>query len=248
MKMIIAKTVNKILVQAFPEIFNVDFTARMEGELDKVEGGDSEWVEVVEDFYGPFSKGLDQLESRRAELKRSLQEETDEVCEKCGEKMVIKWGRNGRFMACSGFPNCRNTRPLGEEDQPEPTGEMCEKCGAELIVRTGRNGRFVGCSTYPKCNNTRPLSLGVPCPREGCEGELVQRSSRRGKIFYGCSTYGKCKFATWDRPLKQTCPVCDGLFLAEHTGRKGETSLKCLKCGQAVSPDAVSKWDGDGDS
>jgi DNA topoisomerase-1 len=236
----LGKTVNKILVQAFPDIFNVDFTARMEDELDRVESGSSDWVKVIEGFYGPFSKDLDQVETRQAELKQSLQEETDEVCEKCGEKLVIKWGRNGKFMACSGFPKCRNTRPLDGEAQPEPTGEVCKKCGAKMVIRTGRHGRFMACSAYPECKNTRPVSLGVPCPYEGCRGELVERSSKRGKTFYSCSTYPKCEYATWDRPLNQRCPVCNGPFLAQQTGRRGETTLKCLKCRQEGSPEAVS--------
>ena len=222
----LGEMVNEILVEAFPDIINVHFTARMEDELDRVENGEYEWVKVVEDFYGPFSKDLDAAEKNRKKLKERTQEETDEVCEKCGEPMLIKWGRNGKFMACSGFPECRNTRPL-EESVPQPTGETCEKCGAEMVIRTGRRGRFMACSAYPECKNTRPLSLGVSCPRDDCNGELVERSSRRGKTFYSCSNYPDCEFATWDRPLKEVCPACEGLFLAEHTSRKREISTRC---------------------
>ena len=234
----LGRTVTKILVVAFPDIFNVDFTARMEDELDQVANGNVDWVKVVTDFYGPFSKDLNQLESQTADLKRSLQEETGEACEKCGDKMVIKWGRNGKFIACSGFPKCRNTRPLDEEDAPEIIDEKCESCGAQMMVRTGRNGKFLGCSAYPECRNTRPLKLGVPCPKDGCEGELVERSSRRGRTFYGCDRYPDCDFATWAKPLKQECPACSGPFLAEHTSRKGDSSVKCLKCKHTV-PDGV---------
>ena len=224
----------------------MDFTARLEDELDRVESGNIEWQEVVKDFYGPFSKDLDRIENRRAELKRSLQEETDEACEKCGQTMVIKWGRNGRFIACSGFPKCRNTRPLDGEEAQEPTGEVCEKCGAGMIIRTGRNGRFLACSAYPDCKNTRPISLGVRCPREGCNGELVERSSRRGRVFFGCKTYPGCDFASWDRPTGGTCPSCDGPFLAEHTSRNGQTAIRCMKCrhivrGEAASEEAASE-------
>ena len=240
----LGKTVNQILVVAFPDIFNVDFTARMEGELDQVESGNVDWVKVVTDFYGPFSKDLTQLESQTAELKRSLQEETGEVCEKCGDKMVIKWGRNGKFIACSGFPKCRNTRPLEEEDAPEITDETCESCGAQMMVRTGRNGKFLGCSAYPECRNTRPLKVGVPCPKDRCDGELVVRSSRRGRTFYGCGRYPDCDFAAWAKPLKQECPSCGGPFLAEHTSRKGDSSIKCLKCKHTV-PDGVQTEEGE---
>jgi DNA topoisomerase-1 len=235
----LGRTVNRILVESFPDIFDVEFTARMEDELDDVENGESEWLKVVEDFYGPFSRDLDQTENRRAELKRSLQEETDEVCEKCGGKMVIKWGRNGRFLACAEFPKCRNTRPLDGSQQDVSTGEKCEKCGAEMVVKTGRHGRFLACSAYPECKNTRPVSLGLPCLKEGCSGELVERSSKRGKTFYGCSTYPDCDYATWDRPLGEKCPLCGDPYLAERTTRSKQTVLRCLKCDQNISPDAL---------
>ncbi len=225
----LGRTVNRILAEAFPDVFNVDFTARMEDELDQVENGEVGWVKVVEDFYGPFARDLDRAEGRRGELKASLQEETDRICEKCGKTMVIKWGRNGKFMACSGFPECRNTQPL-EASEPEPSGETCEKCGSDMAIRTGRNGRFLACSGYPKCRNTRSISTGVPCPKKDCDGKLLERSSRRGRTFYSCGNYPECTFASWDRPLNRPCPVCEGPFLAERTGRNGRTSLSCLSC------------------
>jgi len=239
----LGETVSRILVKAFPDIFQVNFTARMEDELDRVESGEYGWEKVVEDFYGPFAKDLQRVEEQRAELKASLQEETDEVCEKCGEKMVIKWGRNGRFIACSGFPECRNTRPLDESEAPVPTGTSCEKCGAEMVIRTGRRGRFLACSAYPECKNTKPVPLGVPCPRDGCEGELVERSSRKGRTFYGCDRYPDCDYSTWDRPLGQACPSCGKPFLAEHTSRNRAVSVRCLGCRHVVpgEPSAQSK-------
>lgn len=230
----LGRTVNGILVQAFPDVFNVDFTAKMEGELDQVENGEVGWEKVVEDFYGPFARDLDRAEGRRKQLKASLQEETDRICEKCGKTFVIKWGRNGRFLACSGFPACRNTQPL-EASEPEPSGEDCEKCGSEMTIRSGRNGRFLACSGYPECRNTRSISTGVPCPQKDCDGQLKERSSRRGRTFFSCGNYPECTFASWDRPLNRPCPVCEGPFLAEHTGRNGRTSLRCLNCRRAVS-------------
>ena len=225
----LGRTVNGILVQAFPDVFNVDFTARMEDELDQVESGQAGWVKVVEDFYGPFARDLERAEGQRRELKASLQEETDKICEKCGKVFVIKWGRNGRFLACSGFPECRNTHPL-EASEPERSDEVCEKCGSEMAIRTGRNGRFLACSGYPKCKNTRSISTGVPCPQEECNGQLKERSSRRGKTFFGCGNFPACTYASWDRPLNRPCPMCDGPFLAEHAGRNGRSSFRCLKC------------------
>ncbi|MCY3765007.1 MAG: type I DNA topoisomerase [Gemmatimonadetes bacterium] len=229
----LGRTVNGILVQAFPDVFNVDFTARMEDELDQVENGEAGWVKVVEDFYGPFATDLQRAEGQRKELKASLQEETDRICEKCGKVFVIKWGRNGRFLACSGFPECRNTHPL-EASEAEPSGEVCEKCGSEMAIRTGRNGRFLACSGYPKCRNTRSISTGVPCPQEKCNGQLKERSSRRGRTFFGCGNFPECTYASWDRPLNLPCPMCEGPFLAEHAGRNGRTSLRCLKCRHAM--------------
>ena len=229
----LGRTVNGILVRAFPDVFNVDFTARMEGELDQVENGEAGWVKVVEGFYGPFARDLEKAEGQRKELKASLQEETDRICEKCGKVFVIKWGRNGRFLACSGFPECRNTHPL-EASEPEPSGEVCEKCGSEMAIRTGRNGRFLACSGYPKCRNTRSISTGVPCPQEECNGQLKERSSRRGRTFFGCGNFPDCTYASWDRPLNRPCPMCEGPFLAEHAGRNGRTSLRCLKCRHAM--------------
>ena len=223
----LGKTVGGILVKLFPDIMNVDFTARMEDELDQVESGACGWVKVIEDFYGPFKKALDEVDIPG--VKKGLVVVTDEVCEKCDKPMVIKWGRNGRFVACSGFPECRNTKPL-EDEGPVETDEKCEKCEAPMIIRSGKNGRFLACSAYPECKNTRPVSMGVPCPKAGCTGHLVERSSRRGKVFYGCSNYPDCDFAAWDRPLKQICPMCEGPFLAEHANRRQEVTLRCLKC------------------
>ncbi len=233
----LGKTVSSILVKAFPDIFNVDFTARMEDELDQVESGSSEWARVVEEFYGPFAQDLANLEGRHKEIKDSLVEETDQVCEKCGKPIVIKWGRNGRFMACSGFPECRNTRPL-EDEGPTETDEKCEKCDSPMVIKTGRNGRFLACSAYPECKNTRPIPVGVPCPKDGCTGQLMERSSRRGKVFYGCGRYPDCDFASWDRPNKQTCPSCEGPYLAEHADRKQDVTIRCMKCRHTMPPQA----------
>ncbi|MSS72404.1 MAG: type I DNA topoisomerase [Candidatus Latescibacteria bacterium] len=224
-------TVNTLLVRAFPDIFNTQFTASMEEALDKVETGEDDWVAVVRGFYVPFAKDLSQMESQRAELKKSLQEETDEVCEKCGQKFVIKWGRNGRFMACTGFPACKNTRPLnGEEEVELAEGETCEKCGAAMVVRNGSRGRFLACSAYPGCKSTRPLSLGVPCPKEGCGGTILERQSKRGKVFYGCSRYPACDFATWDRPTARPCPDCGAPFLLSRSSQRRGEFLQCPVC------------------
>ncbi len=221
-------TVNGILVGHFPDLFNVRFTARMEENLDRVESGDVEWLGIVEDFYSSFDETLSKANSQRGAIKESLQEKTDIVCEKCGSPMVIKWGKRGKFLACSAFPECRNTKPLPGDE--EPSGDRCEICGAEMIIREGRYGRFLACSAYPKCKNTKPLTLGVLCPREDCDGEIVERRTKRGRVFYGCSHYPDCDFSTWDRPVGKSCPTCGFGLLIEKVSKNGTVTLKCPNC------------------
>lgn len=221
-------TVNDVLVKYFPNIFNTEFTAQMETELDRIEEGKDDWVEVVKEFYDPFSQSLEKVESKSKDIKKSLQEETGETCEKCGREMVIKWGRNGKFLACSGFPECKNTKPLEELGPPEKTGETCDKCGAEMVKKSGRYGPFLACSNYPDCKFTKPIPVDVPCPEDG--GEVVERRTKKGKVFYGCSNYPDCKFAVWDKPVDVECPNCGNSYLVEKkTKSKGEF-LRCLEC------------------
>jgi DNA topoisomerase-1 len=226
----LGQTVSRLLVLNFPHIFDVTFTAKMEEGLDRIEAGTNNWVDVVDHFYVPFRQALDQANEKRHELKQSTMEWTDTACEQCGRKMVIKWGRNGRFMACSGFPQCRNTKPIENEDSPPETDEICENCGAKMIIRSGRYGRFLACSTYPKCNFTKPLSIGVACPEEGCSGFLTERRTKKGRTFYGCSRYPDCSFALWDRPVDQKCSQCDHPFLVVKRSKDRGEFLRCPKC------------------
>jgi DNA topoisomerase-1 len=223
-------TVNKILTDSLPEIFNVKFTAEMEKELDLVEDGTDDWVKVVGDFYKPFKKTVDSLKKKTKEIKESLTEETDVKCEKCGSPMIIRWGRNGRFMACSTYPECKSTKPLPEDEAQVTTNEKCEKCGSAMVVKTGRFGRFLACSGYPDCKTTKALTLGIKCPKPGCRGQIVEKQTRSRRLFYGCSKYPKCDFASWDKPVAEKCPVCDFPFMvAKVTKAKGEF-LKCPEC------------------
>lgn len=224
--------VNKLLVQYFPEIVNVTFTARMEEELDTIASGKQEYVKVMKDFYDPFIHALEKVDRIASNIKKSLQEETEELCEVCGRPMVIKWGRNGRFMACSGYPACKNTKPLPEdrEKHEQHAGEICELCGGDLVVKAGRFGMFLGCSNYPTCKNTKPISTGLKCPK--CkEGNLIERKTKkRARVFYGCSRYPECDFASWDRPVNEVCTNCGNAFLvAKYSQSKGEF-LKCPAC------------------
>jgi len=234
----LGKTVNKILVGHFNELFNVQFTAQMEEELDQIEEGDENWVEVLRDFYEPFEEQLEAVGEIKDKIKAETQEETDEVCENCGRPMVIKWGRNGRFLACTGYPECKTTKPLNGA-AIEETDKKCPTCGAPMQIRTGRYGKFIACSRYPECKTTLPVTTGVPCPQPGCDGEMVERKSRRGKTFYSCSNYPKCKYATWDKPVKETCPACAFPIMTEKTTKTHGEHYRCPACGYRKL-DAVS--------
>jgi DNA topoisomerase-1 len=232
--------VNDFLVERFPELIDVDFTAKMEDKLDRIEEGKMKWVKVVKDFYGSFSHDLAEVEKTKGKIKPE-DIPTDEICEKCGLPMVIRWGRHGRFLACSGFPKCKNTKPLhiesgeqktqGTENISQETDEKCEKCGSPMVMKIGRYGKFLACSKYPECKNTRPLSTGLKCPQDG--GDIVERRSKRGKPFWGCRNYPACRFVLWYKPIPVKCPHCDAEFLLEKRDKTGTFIHFChdKKCG-----------------
>lgn len=225
--------VNDLLVDRFPELIDIGFTAKMEDELDSVEEGKMKWVKVVKDFYKPFSRDLSEATKTLGKIKPA-DIPTDIMCEKCGMPMVIKWGRHGRFMACSGYPNCKNTRPLDDREQKSPvlvTKEKCEVCGSPMVLKSGRFGKFLACSRYPECKTTKPLSTGVKCPEDG--GDIVERRTKRGRPFWSCGNFPKCKFATWSKPVPKKCPNCGAGFLFEKKDRSGQTVLFCHRkdCG-----------------
>jgi len=222
--------VNDLLTERFPELIDIGFTARMEKELDSIEEGRLKWVKVIKDFYKPFKKDLEEAEKNLGRVKPA-DIPTEEVCGNCGLPMVIKWGRHGRFLACTGYPGCKTTKPLEESPVPEPTDEVCPKCGAPMVVKSGRFGKFLACSRYPECKTTKPLSVGVKCPLDG--GDIVQRRSKKGKPFFSCSNYPKCKFATWYKPIPETCPKCGAGLLLEKKDKLGNIIKLCHKkeCG-----------------
>jgi DNA topoisomerase-1 len=223
----------KMLESYFRDVFEIDFTARMEMELDKVEEGKDDWKDVVKLFYDPLTVDLEAVRKKGADLKKLVQEETKEVCDNCGKSLVKKWGKNGPFLACPGFPECRFTRPL---EEAQPIDRTCPQCGGGLVHRTGRFGRFIACSKYPACKYTEAVTLGIPCPVEGCGGQISEKRTRRGRIFYGCSNYPKCTFASWDKPTAQTCPACGKARLVEKSSAKKGRYLKCPSCRHEVTP------------
>ncbi len=233
--------VNRILVKSFPNLFNVEFTARMEEELDTIASGKQTYLRVMEDFYNPFMKSLEGVDKTSAEIKKSLQEMTDEVCEVCGKNMIIKWGRNGRFMACSGYPSCKTTKPLPHEQEQTKhmAGMKCELCGGDMLVKGGKFGAFMGCSNYPTCRNTKPISIGVQCPK--CkDGYVIERKTKRKRIFYGCSRYPDCDFASWDRPVAQPCETCgkSNYLVLKYTQTRGEY-LCCPLCKAEIAKEEM---------
>ena len=287
--------VNDLLVASFPEVLNVAFTAQMEVKLDQVESGNQGWLQVLEDFYQRFHQAVEKAQTEMTDVKRAGVP-TEIVCEQCGKKMHIRWGKNGLFLSCSGYPDCKNsknfardskgkiqaategevrgkcelcnrdmveksgrfgtflactgypecknTRSLKEargENKNEPlqyTDEICDKCGGRFVVRKSRLGvPFLACEKYPRCRNTRSIGTGVACPQPNCQGELVERASKKGRRFYGCSKFPKCRFVSWSRPVDKECPQCGNAYLVVRQS-KGEESLVCpvKSCGYKENP------------
>jgi len=286
--------VNDLLVANFPEVLNVAFTAQMEVKLDQVESGSQGWLQVIEEFYQRFHQSVERAQTEMTDVKRAGVP-TDIDCEQCGKKMHIRWGKNGLFLSCSGYPDCKNsknfardskgkiqaategevkgkcelcnrdmveksgrfgtflactgypecknTRSLkddgkeGKEKAIQYTDEICDKCGGRFVVRKSRLGvPFLACENYPRCRNTRSIGTGVACPQPTCEGELVERASKKGRRFYGCSRFPKCRFVSWSRPVDKECPQCGNPYMLVRQS-KGEEYLSCpvKACGHKES-------------
>ncbi len=236
--------VNDYLVSRFPRLVDVRFTAGLEDELDLVEEGDKGYLEVLEAFYTPFTSELSAAESEKKE--KFSWGETDLSCPDCERMLTIKTsGKTGEFVACSGYPECRFTSdfersPEGEirmtESPQRP--EKCPNCESPMTLKQGPTGPFLGCTRYPECKGTRPFSTGVPCPLEGCQGEMIVRRTRKGKTFYGCSSYPECKFALWDEPVSHQCPACGFPVMTRRRARNGDVTVCADKaCGHRIRRD-----------
>ena len=276
----IGLVVTDLLVENFRDIFDLQYTARLEEELDEIEEGKEKWQDAMSDFYKKFQKDLKYAEKHMENIKR-MEKPTDEKCEKCGAPLVIKWGKHGsfyacstydkddpntctftkenpinlpdldsadmqetgaaeeycencgrvmvlkrgrfgQFMACTGYPDCKTTRRLdqGKKVPDIPLDEVCPKCGRNMMIRHGRYGEFTTCSGYPECKYVKQNYIGVKCP-DCKEGDLVEKRARKGNTFYGCSNYPKCKFTSAHKPLAEKCPSCGSEYLVEKNLKAG---------------------------
>jgi DNA topoisomerase-1 len=266
--------VTDLLIENFDDIFDVKYTARMEEELDEIEEGKLDWRAAMAEFYERFDKDLKHAEEHMTDIKR-MEKPTDLICEKCGKPLVIKWGKHGSFIACTGYPECTYTRELtvdlpdvdkfdlteqadeeycencgrpmvlkkgrfgtfyactgypdckttkpigGQQKKPDVAlDEKCPQCGNHLVLKTGRFGEFTACSNYPKCKYVKQKTIGVKCP-ECSEGEIIERRSKKGKTFYGCNRYPECKFVAWGKPVAEKCPECGSPYMVEKWLKAG---------------------------
>ena len=223
----IGKIVNDLLVANFPRVVDLGFTAQMEESLDGIARGQEEWVSVLRGFYTPFDETLKKASET---LKRiNTDEASDEVCPDCAKPMVIKSGRFGKFLACSGYPECKKTMPL-LADADKASDEVCPDCAKPMVIKSGRFGKFLACSGYPECKKTMPLlvKIGVSCPDCGKNegGELVERISKKKRRFYGCNRYPQCNFTIRQKPVPRPCPQCGKLMVHYRGG-----IVKCTDCG-----------------
>jgi DNA topoisomerase-1 len=234
----LGRIVTGLLEESFPKVMDIAFTARMEEELDQIEEGERELGAALADFYRPFSEELERARLSMPTLKDELIA-TGIPCRLCGGEMVVRFGRAGKFLACRNYPECRNTANFRETPEgkieilpDEEAGIACDKCGKPMVIRRWKGARYIACSGYPDCRNSRPFPTGVSCPECGT-GDIVERTSRMGKLFYSCSRFPECRFASWNRLVNGECPVCGYKAMAEKVRKGGETEIVCARKGCA---------------
>jgi DNA topoisomerase I len=233
----VGMVVSDLLTKHFTQYVDYNFTANLEEELDMVSRGEKQWRPLLHEFWGPF---INLLKTKEGEVSKSelTTEATDETCPECGKPLVVKLGKFGKFYACSGYPECRHIAPLdketGEAVEPVVSEELCDKCGSHMLIKEGRFGKYLACSAYPNCKNIQPLvkpkGTGITCVECG-KGELIEKKSRFGKLFYSCNRYPECKFALWDLPVQQPCPKCGFPLLVKKVYKRAGEFLKCPKEG-----------------
>lgn len=235
----VGMVVNDLLTNHFTTYVDYNFTATLEEELDQVSRGEKRWKPLLREFWEPFQGLLKQKEGEVSKADLTT-EATDEACPECGKPLVVKLGKRGKFIACSGYKEgCTYTRNIDQgegREQAEPvlSEEKCDKCGSPMLIKDGRFGKYLACSAYPACKNIQPLvkpkGTGHTCP-ECKEGELTEKKSRYGKMFYSCNRYPQCKFALWDPPQPGPCPTCGFPLLVKKVYKREGEFLKCPKEG-----------------
>jgi DNA topoisomerase-1 len=271
--------ITDLLTKSFDDIIDVEYTRSLEDDLDKIEQGTGNYSKMLTEFYKKFKKDLTRAGKEMINLKEGIEigeacdkcgkpmlkrvgkfgpfiacsgypdctntrevevqepesesgEEEIEPCENCGKPMAVKRGRFGQFLACTGYPECKTTRKIIATKQgltaakpDQILDEKCQKCGSNLVVKQGRFGEFTACTSYPTCKYVKQKSTGVLCPKDG--GDIVERKSRRGKVFFGCANYPDCDFTLWNRPIAEKCPDCGAPFLVEKITKKNGRQLVC---------------------
>ncbi|MBC7690481.1 MAG: type I DNA topoisomerase [Methylotenera sp.] len=230
--------VTELLVLSFPVYLNSEFTADMETQLDDIEDGKADWKKTLGKFWKPFEKNLEAAKIQMKDVKRT-EIPTDVKCERCTHTMLIKFGKMGSFLACSNYPECKNTQDFRKDDNgkieivpKELTDKICEKCQSGMVVKRGKFGSFLACSDYPNCKYTQPITIGVHCPT-CATGEIAQKQSKYRRLFYSCNKWPECNFACWDKPVAKPCPDCKSPILTEKVTKKMGFFHKCpnKECG-----------------
>ncbi|ARG99230.1 type I DNA topoisomerase [Legionella micdadei] len=230
----VGRIVNRFLTGHFTRYVDYKFTAELEDTLDAISRGEREWVPVLDEFWQPFIKQI-HVTDEQVQRKDVTTETLDEQCPKCGKPLAIRLGKRGRFIGCTGYPECDYTQDLnsneGEKAEPEIVeGRTCPDCGGSLHIKTGRYGRFIGCSNYPQCKHIEPIEkptdTGVECPK--CHSaKILKRKSRKGKIFYSCGNYPKCDYALWNEPIDKPCPQCAWPILTVKETKRSGRQIIC---------------------
>lgn len=242
----LGEIVTRLLGESFPRIMDTEFTAGMEEQLDEVEEGKLAWLDLLTRFYGPFSELVDKAREGMRNVKRE-EVATGLSCPKCQSALNIKWGRNGSFIGCSAYPECDFTSEYTRDDtgkvslvREQTTDVVCDRCQGKMVVKNGRFGKFLACSNYPECKNTMAVKTGVKCPENDCKGDIIEKRTRKGKLFFGCDQFPACKFASWDRPHPVACPICSYPILVERGKGEGAKSLRCPSCNTSFDRDEMS--------
>ena len=229
----VGRIVNRFLTHYFTKYLDYGFTAKLEDELDDIARGEKTWIPVLEAFWFPF-KNLVDVTKKTVKRSDLTQEKIDQKCPKCWAQLSIRLGKQGRFVGCTAYPDCDYTRNVSDTAtdflQQFVEGRQCSKCQSNLVIKSGRYGKFIGCSGYPNCHYieplTKPKDTQVICPK--CSKRtILQRKSRRGKIFYSCARYPDCDYAVWNMPIAQECPKCHWPILLIKTIKSRRTEKVC---------------------